>query len=63
MPSSTAAAWPSPGRFALALVLGFAFTLSAAWLWGTALIEAILPITRIVLGWIDGRFGIWRLKL
>ena len=58
MPSSTAAAWPSPGRFALALILGLALTLAAAWLWGTALIEAILPITRIMLGWIDDRFGI-----
>lgn len=58
MPSSTAAAWASPGRFALALVAGFALTLAAAWLWGTALIETILPATRIVLGWIDDRFGI-----
>ena len=58
MPSSTAAAWPSPGRFALALILGFALTLAAAWLWGTVLIEAILPATRIMLGWIDERFGI-----
>lgn len=58
MPSSTAAAWPSPGRFALALLIGLAVTLAAAWLWGTALIEAILPATRIMLGWIDDRFGI-----
>jgi len=58
MPSSTAAVWPSPGRFALALIIGLALTLAAAWLWGTALIEAILPTTRIMLGWIDDRFGI-----
>lgn len=58
MPYSTAVAWPSPGRFALALIAGFALTLAAAWMWGTALIEAILPTTRIVLGWIDGRFGV-----
>jgi hypothetical protein len=58
MPSSTAPAWPSPGRFALALILGFALTLTAAWMWGATLIEAILPTTRIMLGWIDGRFGI-----
>lgn len=58
MPSSTAAAWPSPGRFALALIFGFALTLTAAWLWGVALIEAILPTTRVILGWIDDRFGI-----
>ena len=58
MPFSTAAAWPSPGRFALALILGFALTLVVAWVWGTALIEAILPATRIGLGWIDDRFGI-----
>ena len=58
MPPSTAAAWPSPGRFALALIFGFALTLAAAWMWGTALIEAILPATRIMLDWIDDRFGI-----
>ena len=58
MPYSTAVAWPSPGRFALALIFGFALTLAAAWMWGTALIETILPATRIVLGWIDDRFGI-----
>jgi hypothetical protein len=58
MASSTATAWPSPGRFALVLALGFALTLAAVWGWGTTLIEAILPVTRIVLGWIDGRFGI-----
>ena len=50
MPSSTAAAWPSPGRFALALILGFALTLAVAWIWGATLIEAILPATRIMLG-------------
>lgn len=58
MPSSTAAAWPDPARFALALGLGFALTLTAAWLWGAALIDALLPMTRTMLGWIDGRFGI-----
>ncbi|MCL5060913.1 MAG: hypothetical protein M1449_10800 [Candidatus Thermoplasmatota archaeon] len=58
MPSSTAAAWASPGRFALALVAGFALTLTAAWLWGLALIEALLPLAHTLLGWIDGRFGI-----
>jgi hypothetical protein len=63
MPSSTAADWPSPGRFALALIIGLALTLAAAWLWGTALIEAILPTTRIMLGWIDDRFGIVSLGL
>lgn len=58
MPPSTAAVWPSPGRFALALILGFALTLGAVWMWGATLIEAILPATRIMLGWIDDRFGI-----
>lgn len=59
MPSSTAAAaWPSPGRFALALVLGFALTLATAWAWGSALVEALLPLTHTLLGWIDDRFGI-----
>lgn len=58
MPSSTAAAWPSPGRFALALVIGLAVTLVSAWAWGDSLIETLLPVTRMVLGWIDDRFGI-----
>lgn len=58
MPSSIATAWPSPGRFALALILGLAVTLSVAWAWGESLIESLLPLTRILLGWIDDRFGI-----
>lgn len=58
MPSSTAAAWPSPGRFALALILGLAVTLVCAWVWGETLIETVLPVTRTLLGWIDDRFGI-----
>ena len=58
MPSSTAAAWPSPGRFALGLGLGFALTLTAAWLWGVALVEALLPLAHVLLGWIDARFSI-----
>jgi hypothetical protein len=58
MPSSTAAVWPSPGRFALALIFGLAVTLAAAWAWGEALIETVLPVSRTLLGWIDDRFGI-----
>lgn len=58
MPSSTAAVWPSPGRFALALIFGLAVTLAAAWAAGESLIESLLPATRIALGWIDDRFGI-----
>lgn len=58
MPSSTAATWASPGRFALALILGLSVTLVCAWLWGVALIEAVLPVTHVLLGWIDDRFGI-----
>ncbi len=58
MPSSTVAAWPSPGRFALALILGLAVTLACAWAWGEILIETVLPVSRTLLGWIDDRFGI-----
>ena len=60
MPSSTAAppVWPSPGRFALALIVAFTLALIAAWAGGQALIEAVLPITRVLLGWLDDRFGI-----
>jgi hypothetical protein len=58
MSSSAATVWPSPGRFALALGLGFTLTLAVAWAWGTQLIEAILPVTRVALGWIDNRFVI-----
>ncbi len=58
MPSSTAAVWASPGRFALALIAGFALTLAAALMWGSALVEVLLPATRTLLGWIDDRFAI-----
>lgn len=58
MPSSTIAAWTSPGRFALALVFGLAVTLVCAWAWGDALIETVLPVSRSLLGLIDDRFGI-----
>lgn len=58
MPFSTAAAWPSPGRFALALILGFALTLAAAWAWGSTLIEALLPFTHAALDWMDDRFNV-----
>ncbi|OYW62885.1 MAG: hypothetical protein B7Z32_13815 [Hydrogenophilales bacterium 12-64-13] len=58
MPPSIAAAWPSPGRFALALVFGLAVTLAVASAWGEALIETVLPVSRTLLGWIDDRFGI-----
>jgi len=60
MPSSTAAnpVWPSPGRFALALLIAFTFTLIAAWSGGQSLIEALLPIVHSQLGWIDERFDI-----
>lgn len=58
MPFSTAAAWPSPGRFALALILGFALTLVAAWWWGSTLIEALLPFAHAALDWMDDRFNV-----
>lgn len=60
MPFSIAAkpVWPSPGRFGLALLIAFTFTLIAAWSGGQALIEALLPIVHSLLGWIDDRFGI-----
>lgn len=60
MPSSTVAttAWPSPGRFALALIVTFTLTLIAAWAGSRVLIESMLPITRVLLGWMDDRFGI-----
>lgn len=58
MPSSAAAAWPSPGRFALALALGFTLTLVAAWWWGSTLIEALLPLTHTMLDGMDDRFNV-----
>ncbi|ODU49891.1 MAG: hypothetical protein ABS92_04675 [Thiobacillus sp. SCN 63-374] len=58
MPSFTAPVWPSPGRFALALILDFVLTLAATSVWGTALVEALLPITHTLLGWIDSRFDV-----
>lgn len=58
MLSSTAAAWPSPGRFALALILGISITLVAAWWWGSTLIEALLPFAHAALDWMDDRFNV-----
>ena len=64
MPSSTAAAWPnaaawpSPGRFALGLVMAFTLTLILAWTWGQTLIASLLPSTQVLLGLLDDRFGI-----
>ena len=60
MSSSTAATavWPSPGRFALGIIVAFTLTLVAVWAGGRALIEAMLPITRVLLGWLDDRFDI-----
>ncbi|MHB1176685.1 MAG: hypothetical protein ACYCZJ_16365 [Sulfuriferula sp.] len=58
MPSSIAAVWPSPGRFALALSLGFALTLAAAWWGGSTLIEALLPLAHATLDWMDDRFNV-----
>lgn len=63
MPSSTAAGWPNPGRFALALGACLTLTLTAAWLWGPTLIEILLPAARLALGWIDNRFGILSLGI
>ena len=60
MQSSIAAtpAWPSPGRFALALVIAFTFSLTAAWAWGRILIETLLPTTQALLNVLDDRFEI-----
>ena len=60
MPSSTVAtlAWPSPGRFALALIVSFTLTLVLAWAWGQMLVTSLLPTTHALLGWIDDRFDI-----
>lgn len=60
MPSSTAAtpAWPSPGRFALALIVSFTLTLVLAWAWGQTLVTSLIPTTHALLGWIDDRFDI-----
>ncbi|MEW6120410.1 MAG: hypothetical protein AB1593_10010 [Pseudomonadota bacterium] len=58
MSSATATGWPSPAGFALALAVGFAATLTCAWMWGAPLIEGLLPAAHGALGWIDDRFGI-----
>lgn len=50
--------WPGPAGFALALAVGFAATLTCAWMWGTLLIEGLVPAVHGALGWIDDRFGI-----
>ena len=60
MPSSIAAtpAWPSPGRFALGLIVTLTLTLIAAWAWGQTLIEVLLPTTQALLYVLDDRFDI-----
>lgn len=58
MPSFTAAAWPSPGRFALALIAGLALTLAVAWGWGATLIQALLPLAHAALERMDDRFKV-----
>lgn len=60
MPSFTAAArtWPEPARFALGLLLSFGLSLSAAWFWGQALVEATLPVAHQLILWLDDSFAI-----
>ena len=60
MPSFIAAtpAWPSPGRFALALIVAFTLALISAWAWGDTLVKTLLPITHDLLTWLDDRFGV-----
>lgn len=50
-------------RFAAALTLAFGVTLGAAWLWGSALVEALLPVARWLLTVVDDRFEIHSLAL
>lgn len=63
MPSSTATGWPSPARFAFVLGACLTVTLTAAWLWGAALIEILIPVARQALGWIDNRFSVLSLGI
>ena len=65
MLSSTATTldWPSPARFALALVIAFTLTLIMAGAWGRTLIESLIPVTRTMLGWMDDRFDILLLSV
>lgn len=58
-PSITASAdWPKPGGLILRLLLAFALAFFAARQWGRLLIEALLPVAQIGIGWLDDRFGI-----
>lgn len=65
MPSSTAPAraWPEPARFALGLLLASGLSLSAAWLWGRALVEATLPLAQQTILWLDDRFAVLMLGI
>lgn len=58
MPFSRATGGLDTGRFTLGLILGLALTLGVAGLWGAALIEAQLPITRGLLNLFDDHFRI-----
>lgn len=64
--SSYAAARPRPtdsARFALSLGLAFALSLGLAWLSGRELIEALLPLVRESLRWLDDSFEILALGI
>lgn len=65
MPSSTAAAsaWPEPGRVALGLAFGFAVALASATVWGSGLIEVLLPLVAKLILWLDDNFAILALSI
>lgn len=65
MPSSTPveAAWPDSRRLTLRLFVAFALAIGFAWLAGQTVVESLLPIVHVLVGWIDDRFAILFLGL
>jgi len=65
MLSSTTAGivWPEPRRLVPRLLVAFALALAFTWLGGQVLAEALLPLCRPSLLWLDDRFAILHLGI
>lgn len=61
--SLTAPTRPDSARYALGLLLSFGISLSFAWFWGRELVEAVLPLIRELILWLDDRFAILALGI
>lgn len=49
---------PEPQGVILGLFVGFSLAIGLAWLGGRHLVEALLPVVQMMIGWLDDRFSI-----